>query len=160
MTKLQGFSAAERHRILKRMKHSGELEELVNPPKLQEKSYGKTDFSERVWRQGSVETHLSAWRWPSGRAARKLDPLQKPPAKLPLSNDAHLRRCKALYLKAHLHTSRNRETRGMLQDIFDKPAPKWPKPALDVPTHGVNRSASLNDIPGTSPRKLWSTESR
>ena len=159
MTK-QGFSAAERHRILKRMKHSGELEELVNPPKLQEKSYGKTDFSERVWRQGSVETHLSTPGVGLRVAPRKLDPLQKPPAKLPLSNDAHLRRLQgSLSQGTFTHIEKPRNPRNA-KYIFDKPAPKWPKPALDVPTHGVNRSASLNDIPGTSPRKLWSMESR
>ena len=177
----QGFSAAERHRILKRAKQSGEFDHILKPS-LSAKSVGKMDFEERVWRMGAIETHLSTPGIDLRVMPRALEPLiRAPPKPLPangiaipptvpfnsIHNQPQLRAFNGSHLSLRPHVERPRNPKNA-KVIFDgtKAPPKWPKPALDTPMarqfegRPLDKSLSTNDILGARPRRLVSDESR
>lgn len=148
------------------------------------KNVGKYSFEERVWRQHSVETHLSTPGIDLRVSRRELEPMVVPPPRplpaagsgIPLTVPAN-----SIHFQPELRgfgpsntslappywSTNDPRDRKPQRTPLQKPPAKFPKPSLNPPRTpksfgGPPRDRSLrtHDIAGAKPRQLVSEVSR
>jgi hypothetical protein len=165
-----GFSRSDRDLVLRRVKSTGLIDSMLQPPKSTGKSLGKHTFEERVYRTSSVETHLTIPGVGLKCVRKHLQPIVQP--KPPPVDEKYPRALpgNSLHNQPHMRTMQPGQTSLNLSDTraaralphATHPGPQWKWPALNTPQAqgAIDRSLKTQDIDGARPRRLVSISAR